>query len=136
MGSSDATFRDVSQASRLAAELRRGVVALAVLGALRAPTYGYSLQQRLVSRGFDVDQGTLYPLLRRLNEQGLLESDWTIDGSRPRKYYRLSARGAGVLAELTAHWERLVEVVGDLLSDGELGSVTARLGERAEGERP
>jgi DNA-binding PadR family transcriptional regulator len=105
-----------TQEQRLPAELRRGVVALAVLGALRTPAYGYSLQQTLAERGFAVEQGTLYPLLRRLDEQGLLESDWTIDEARPRKYYRLSARGAEMLAELTEEWSRLVRTVDRLLN--------------------
>ncbi len=100
---------------RLAIELRRGIVSLAVLSALQTPAYGYSLQQTLVDRGFDVEQGTLYPLLRRLDEQGLLESDWNVDESRPRKYYRLSAKGAAALAGLTQQWEALVKSVADLL---------------------
>lgn len=83
---------------RLAIELRRGVISLAVLSALQNPTYGYSLQQALVDRGFEVEQGTLYPLLRRLDEQGLLESLWNVDESRPRKYYRLSEKGTAALA--------------------------------------
>lgn len=115
MGSGDGT--DTSHGPRLAVELRRGAVALAVLAVLRTPSYGYALQQRLVERGFDIDQGTLYPLLRRLDEQGLLDSDWTVDEARPRKYYRLSAEGARVLGELAGHWERLVTVLGDLLAD-------------------
>jgi DNA-binding PadR family transcriptional regulator len=100
---------------RLAVELRRGIVTLAVLSALRTTTYGYSLQQTLTDRGFDIEQGTLYPLLRRLEEQGLLESSWTVDESRPRKYYRLSARGAAVLAELKEQWGQLVKVVDSML---------------------
>jgi PadR family transcriptional regulator PadR len=112
---------------RLAVELRRGIVALAALSALRTPTYGYSLQQRLAEQGFDIDQGTLYPLLRRLDEQGLLESDWSIDEGRPRKYYRLSAQGTEVLASLTDQWGRMVKVVDGLIaafktsSDGSKG---------------
>src|SRR5215813_3415672 len=101
---------------RLAVELRRGIVALAALSALRTPTYGYSLQQRLAEQGFEIDQGTLYPLLRRLDEQGLLESDWSIDEGRPRKYYRLSAQGAEVLASLTEQWGRVVKVVDGILA--------------------
>jgi PadR family transcriptional regulator PadR len=106
---------NASHEQRLAVELRRGIVALAALSALRKPTYGYSLQQRLAEQGFDIDQGTLYPLLRRLDEQGLLESDWSIDEGRPRKYYRLSAQGTEVLASLTEQWGRMVKVVGGML---------------------
>ena len=93
-----------SDVQRLAAELRRGIVALAVLSALETPAYGYALQQTLVERGFEVEQGTLYPLLRRLDEQGLLASDWNVTDSRPRKYYRLSEQGATTLAALKQHW--------------------------------
>jgi PadR family transcriptional regulator, regulatory protein PadR len=101
---------------RWSIELRRGIVALAALSALRTPTYGYSLQQRLAEQGFDIDQGTLYPLLRRLEEQGLLDSDWSLDEGRPRKYYRLSAQGAEVLANLTEQWGRMVKVVDGMLT--------------------
>jgi DNA-binding PadR family transcriptional regulator len=109
---------DPAQEQRLAGELRRGVVVLAVLGALRRPAYGYSLQQALAERGFPVEQGTLYPLLRRLDEQGMLESDWTVDEERPRKYYRLSGQGAAALAALTAEWGRLGRVLDGLLTPG------------------
>lgn len=103
---------------KLTLELRRGVLTLAVLGALRTGEgYGYSLQQRLTGKGLDIEQGTLYPLLRRLDEQGLLESDWNVEGSRPRKYYRLSPEGRRVLARRTDEWRDLIEVVGGLLDD-------------------
>lgn len=109
--------QQVSEPERkLTLELRRGVVALAALAALRAPTYGYSLQQRLSEAGFEVDQGTLYPLLRRLDKEGLLESDWNVDGSRPRKYYTLSAEGKAVLDSLQGQWDQLVHVVGGLFA--------------------
>ena len=104
---------------RLALELKRGVVALAVLSALREPGYGNSLQQRLVDRGLDVDQGTLHPLLRRLDEQRLLESDWNVEGARPRKYYRLSVDGERVLASMRGQWADLVRVVDGLLESSE-----------------
>jgi len=100
---------------RLAGELRKGLIPLAVLAALRSPAYGYSLQQFMVTKGFPVDQGTLYPLLRRLDEQGLLQSDWNTDEARPRKYYRLSVAGANVLEKLEAHWGELVQVMSGLL---------------------
>lgn len=103
---------------KLTLELRRGIVTLAVLGALRTPTYGYSLQQRLEEGGLEVDQGTLYPLLRRLDEQGLLDSDWNVEGARPRKYYRLSEDGRAVFEDLRGQWHLLVEVVDDLLDAG------------------
>lgn len=98
-------------------ELRRGILTLAVLGAVRSPTYGYSLKQRLTERQLEIDQGTLYPLLRRLESEGLLTSDWVVDGSRPRKYYRLSPDGRTVLKGLEAKWKHLVGVVEALLDE-------------------
>ena len=74
-------------------ELRRGVIALAVLSQLREEQYGYSVMKLLAEKGFEVDQGTLYPLLRRLESQGLLESLWRIEEARPRRYYVISAEG-------------------------------------------
>ncbi len=100
---------------RLAVELRRGIVTLAVLSAVKTSTYGYALQQTLIDGGFDIEQGTLYPLLRRLDEQGLLESAWNVDEGRPRKYYRLSPQGADALAELRKQWAHLVKVVDAML---------------------
>ncbi|TDC85296.1 PadR family transcriptional regulator [Micromonospora sp. KC606] len=81
-------------------ELRRGTVVVASLLALRRPDYGYALLQRLAAHGFPVDANTLYPLLRRLEEQGLLTSEWNTEESRPRKFYRTSADGETVLGRL------------------------------------
>ncbi|MFG2057891.1 PadR family transcriptional regulator [Micromonospora sp. NPDC048930] len=81
-------------------ELRRGTVVVASLVALRQPDYGYALLQRLGAHGFPVDANTLYPLLRRLEEQGLLTSEWNTEESRPRKFYRTSEEGETVLRRL------------------------------------
>ncbi|PZF89068.1 PadR family transcriptional regulator [Micromonospora deserti] len=81
-------------------ELRRGTVVVASLAALRRPDYGYALLQRLAEHGFAVDANTLYPLLRRLEEQRLLTSEWNTEESRPRKYYRTSDSGESVLHRL------------------------------------
>ncbi|MGK5739685.1 PadR family transcriptional regulator [Micromonospora sp. URMC 103] len=81
-------------------ELRRGTVVVASLVALRLPDYGYALLQRLTGHGFPVDANTLYPLLRRLEEQGLLTSEWNTEESRPRKFYRTSEDGERVLGRL------------------------------------
>ena len=83
-------------------ELRRGTVVVASLVALRRPDYGYALLQRLTDHGFPVDANTLYPLLRRLEDQGLVTSEWNTEESRPRKFYRTSAEGESVLARLLA----------------------------------
>ena len=102
-------------AARLEQELRRGVVVLAVLSRLKRPEYGYSLRQALADRGMAIEEGTLYPLLRRLEEQGLLTSEWRIEDGPPRRYYTLSAEGRTVLKDLTGTWRELVDTANRLL---------------------
>jgi len=101
--------------SKLQLELRRGIVVLAVLSQLGTPQYGYSLVQRLADLGMEIEEGTLYPLLRRLPSQGLLESDWELSESRPRKYYRISPAGRAVYDALVADWNETVEVMAGIL---------------------
>lgn len=100
-------------------ELRRGVLVLAVLSRLREPQYGYSLKQALADGGLPVEEGTLYPLLRRLEAQGLLASEWNTDNA-PRRYYRLNAEGQRALATLTGAWRDQVRVMDGFL-DGDAG---------------
>src|SRR5688572_2741575 len=99
------------QISKLRLELRRGVIVLAVLRQLDSPQYGYSLVQRLAELGMDIEEGTLYPLLRRLAEQGLLEGDWELGESRPRKYYKISPMGREILKVLMVDWQETVDVM-------------------------
>ncbi len=108
-----------SPINSLAQELRRGTVVMAAMTQLYEPQYGYSLLKRLAEKGFEVDQGTLYPMLRRLEENGLLESDWIVEGSRPRRYYKLSLLGKETLASLTIEWQALVEVLNQLIQEEE-----------------
>jgi len=96
-------------------ELRRGVVVLAVLSRTDTARYGYDLIRQLAEHGLDVEEGTLYPLLRRLEKQGLLESEWEIGESRPRKYYRISSLGRKVLAALVVEWEEIVQVMHGII---------------------
>lgn len=103
------------QINKLRLELRRGVVVLAVLSQMNTARYGYSLIQRLAEQGMDIEEGTLYPLLRRLEKQGLLESEWKIGESRPRKYYRISPAGREVLTAMSAEWFETVDVVRGIL---------------------
>lgn len=100
-------------------EMRRGTIVLCVLACLQTPMYGYSLISRLEAGGITVEANTLYPLLRRLEGQGLLESSWETDGAKPRKYYRLTALGREVYAELAAHWQRNTGFVQGFLAEGE-----------------
>jgi DNA-binding PadR family transcriptional regulator len=88
-------------------ELRRGTVVLACLLILRRPNYGYALLDQLDRSGFAVDANTLYPLLRRLEKQGLLTSDWNTEESRPRKFYRTSDLGSALAAALGRDWDSL-----------------------------
>ena len=100
---------------KLELELRRGALVLAVLSQLRQVRYGYSLRQALASRGMAIEEGTLYPLLRRLEGQGVLDSEWRIEDGPPRRYYRLNDAGEALLAELTASWNALVATMAGLL---------------------
>lgn len=96
-------------------ELRRGVIVLAVLSQLGEAQYGYSLLKRLSDLGLELDQGTLYPLLRRLESQGLLKSDWKIEESRPRRYYVISPEGQEMLPRLKEEWNRIVSMMDGML---------------------
>jgi len=97
-------------------ELRRGTVVLCVLAKLKEPTYGYSLIAELSETGVAIEANTLYPLLRRLEGQGLLESSWNTEGAKPRKYYVTTAFGKEVLSELKKRWQKTARSVEDLLS--------------------
>lgn len=88
-------------------ELRRGTVVLACLLALRAPEYGYALLKTLEAAGIPSDANTIYPLLRRLEEKGLLESEWNTDDTRPRKFYRASPAGSELAAQLMSDMTHL-----------------------------
>jgi PadR family transcriptional regulator, regulatory protein PadR len=98
-------------------ELRRGVLSIAVLSQLSKEEYGYSLLKALSDKGMEIDQSTLYPLLRRLESQGLLQSDWRImDEARPRRYYVISAQGKAVLNKLKREWSTMTETLQKMLS--------------------
>jgi len=102
---------DNEQMQSFLTELRRGSLTLAVLGCLKEPHYGYALLQTLQSKGIDIEANTLYPLLRRLDGQGLLVSDWDTSESRPRKYYTVSDMGKAVYRELLTEWERMQQSI-------------------------
>lgn len=104
-----------AQLDKMRLELRRGVLVLAVLASLKLPHYGYSLRKQLQDGGIDIDEGTLYPLIRRLAEQGLLDSEWQQGEGRERRYYKLSEMGAQLLGQLTDEWQQLNSALGKLL---------------------
>ena len=98
-------------------ELKRGVTTLAVLMFLQEEQYGYSLQSNMAEKGIQIEQGTLYPLLRRLESQGLLTSIWRMEESRPRRYYMISPEGKEILPYLITEWDRLVQTMTELKSN-------------------
>jgi PadR family transcriptional regulator PadR len=97
---------------KLRLELRRGCLSVAVLAQLRREHYGYTLRKALVNLGLDIDEGTLYPLLRRLETQGLLMSEWREEQKRKKRFYRLSKSGESMLAQLQAE----LQTINDSLS--------------------
>jgi PadR family transcriptional regulator, regulatory protein PadR len=97
-------------------ELRRGVIVLAVLSQVTEEQYGYSLLKLLAERGLEVDQGTLYPLLRRLEAQGYLQSVWKLEEARPRRYYVISSEGKKILPKLKKEWAGIVAAMDKMLA--------------------
>lgn len=98
-------------------ELRRGCLILAVLVALRTEQYGYTLRKVLSEQGMEIDEGTLYPLLRRLENQGLLTSQWREEGRRNKRFYRLSPEGMQILTQLLAEWRGINSSLNEILKE-------------------
>jgi len=96
-------------------ELRRGCLILAVLAELRSERYGYTLRKALAQQGLEIDEGTLYPLLRRLESQGLLASEWREEDKRNKRFYRLSADGKLILKQLSAEWKSINASLNEIL---------------------
>lgn len=103
---------------KLELELRRGVVVLATLSQLQTPRYGYELRQSLAASGMRIEEGTLYPLLRRLESQGVLTSDWRTGDGPARRYYTLSADGQHLYKRLADSWRGLNHTMDHLLEGG------------------
>lgn len=108
---------DADAFGKLELELRRGVLVLATLSQLGSPRYGYELRQALADKGLPIEEGTLYPLLRRLETQGLLRSEWKIEEGPPRRYYSLNADGRKLLVKLTAAWQAMNDAMNRLLAE-------------------
>ena len=98
-------------------ELRRGAVVIAVLAQLRAEHYGYELRKSLSERGLDIEENTLYPLLRRLETQGLLASEWREEEKRNKRFYRLSADGEAILGRLLEERAEIDAALGRILEE-------------------
>jgi len=106
---------DSEHYQKLKLELRRGVLILAVLAELREEHYGYSLRKNLSAKGLEIDEGTLYPLVRRLEKQDLLESEWRTENNRKKRFYHLSEIGKQVLAQLTHDWLETENTLNNIL---------------------
>ena len=100
-------------------ELRRGTLTISVLSQLKKPAYGYALVQNLEEKGITVDPNTLYPLLRRLESQGLLESRWETGGAKPRKYYQRTEYGTRLYEQLKSYWRTLSAGMEHLIGEEE-----------------
>lgn len=98
---------ETEQFEALRLELRRGSLVLATLARLKTEQYGYSLRMALAEDGIEMEESTLYPLLRRLESQGLLTSEWREEGKRKKRFYRLSSDGEGVLRRLHEEWRTI-----------------------------
>lgn len=109
------TQSNASLFDNLRLELRRGCLVMAVLSALRREQYGYTLRKALSDQGLDIDEGTLYPLLRRLESQGLLVSEWREADNRNKRFYRLSSDGKQILKQLLAEWKRINASLDDIV---------------------
>jgi PadR family transcriptional regulator PadR len=106
---------DLFESLRL--ELRRGCLILAVLTQLRVEHYGYTLRKALADKGLAIEESTLYPLLRRLETQGLLASEWREEDKRNKRFYRLSAEGAAILEQLLAEWNGINDSLHKILKN-------------------
>jgi PadR family transcriptional regulator PadR len=102
-----AKLTDSDLFENLRMELRRGSLIIAVLAQLREEHYGYALRKALADQGMEIEESTLYPLLRRLETQGLLESEWREEAKRNKRFYRLSKDGARILKQLLEEWNGL-----------------------------
>ncbi|MDZ4762296.1 MAG: helix-turn-helix transcriptional regulator [Alphaproteobacteria bacterium] len=98
-------------------ELRRGTLILAVLGTLRTEKYGYTLRTELAGQGVEIDEGALYPMLRRLEAQGLLASEWREEAKRQKRFYRLSDDGAAALDQLAVEWRAMNRALEMILKE-------------------
>ncbi|NSI89358.1 PadR family transcriptional regulator [[Clostridium] scindens] len=104
----------------LISELRRGTLILSVLSQLSEAKYGYALVQSLEEKGVEIDPNTLYPLLRRLEKQGILTSQWDVGESKPRKYYSRTPMGDDIFRRLKEQWEQLSENMEQILREEEI----------------
>ena len=115
----DETAVDAQLLESLRLELRRGCLVVAVLAQLHEELYGYTLRKSLADKGLAIDESTLYPLLRRLEAQGLLTSEWREEDKRNKRFYRLSPAGDATLTQLLAEWRGLNASLHNILGPTE-----------------
>ena len=115
MANSGMTDSNLFETLRL--ELRRGCLIVAVLSQLRVEHYGYSLRKALAEEGLEIDEGTLYPLLRRLERQGLLASEWREENKRNKRFYRLTPDGEMILKQLLDEWRSINRSLDGILQE-------------------
>jgi PadR family transcriptional regulator PadR len=113
----NSTQLDADLFENLKLELRRGCLIVAVLAQLRQEHYGYTLRKSLDDQGLAIDEGTLYPLLRRLETQGLLSSEWREENKRNKRFYRLSAQGGLILQQLLDEWQTINKSLDRILQE-------------------
>ena len=109
--------KTLENVEKLKQEMRRGIIVVAVMSRLEDFQYGYAMLRNLNEMGFEIGQDTLYPLLRRLEEQELLESEWRTDDARPRRYYRLNQTGREVLEILKAEWIGMQKIIRRIINE-------------------
>ncbi len=98
-------------------ELRRGCLSLAVLAQLRIEHYGYTLRKALADQGLEIEENTLYPLLRRLEKQGLLTSEWREENKRKKRFYRLSTEGEEIFRQLLEEWQKINQALDEIIEE-------------------
>ena len=108
-------------------ELRRGCLILGVLASLKTERYGYTLRKSLADLGMEIDEGTLYPLLRRLESQGLLVSEWREQDKRQKRFYRLSDDGTQILDRLLVEWQSMNVSLSEILKEPKDGTTQSIL---------
>lgn len=106
---------DTDRFETLRLELRRGCLSLAVLAQLHVEHYGYTLRKSLDDQGLEIEENTLYPLLRRLEKQGLLTSEWREENKRKKRFYRLSPEGEEIFGQLLEEWKRINQALDQII---------------------
>lgn len=106
---------DIDRYETLRLELRRGCLSLAVLAQLRIEHYGYTLCKALTDQGLEIDENTLYPLLRRLETQGLLTSEWREENKRKKRFYLISQEGEKIFGQLLEEWKKINRALDQII---------------------